>query len=46
MEIAAEVGAEETTFSSVCVALSSELPGATVPGFQNCKELMPRAKET
>lgn len=29
-------GAEESTFSSVSVALSSELPGATVPGFQNC----------
>ena len=38
--MAAEVGAEGTTFSSVSVALSSELPGPAVPGFQNCSVLM------
>ena len=40
MEIALDVGAEETTFSSVSVALSRELPGPAVPGFQNCKVLI------
>jgi len=29
-------GAEEITLPSVSVARSRELPGATVPGFQNC----------
>jgi hypothetical protein len=40
METAPDVGAEGTTVSSVSVALSRELPGPAVPGFQNCKVLM------
>ena len=40
IEMAPEVGADGTTFSSVSVALSSELPGPAVPGFQNCRVLM------
>ena len=43
--MAADSGAEESTFSSASVARSSELPGATVPGFQNCIADMVRRVE-
>ena len=32
----AEAGADGTIFSSISVALSTLLPGLTVPGLQNC----------
>jgi hypothetical protein len=32
----AEVGADDRTTPSVSDALSSRLPGPSVPGFQNC----------
>ena len=35
-----ELGAEGTTASSVSVALSRELPGPAVPGFQNCSDMV------
>jgi len=33
---AVDLGADDRTISSVSDALSSRLPGPTVPGFQNC----------
>lgn len=40
MESNDELGAEGTTAPSVSVALSRELPGPAVPGFQNCSDMV------